>query len=80
LAKKKARELGELERKKWVGCEEESLSIARQCELVSLPRSTYYYRAQEESGLNLELMNLIDAICMESSSYGSRKITEELKA
>jgi putative transposase len=35
------------------------LSLARQCELVSIARSSYYYRPKPESELNLELMRLI---------------------
>jgi putative transposase len=36
------------------------LSIARQCALVGLPRSTYYSQAQGESAENLHLMRLLD--------------------
>ena len=36
------------------------LSITRQCRLVSISRSTYYYEGSGESELNLELMRLID--------------------
>ena len=36
------------------------MSIARQCDLVGLPRSTYYYQAQGESEENLTLMRLLD--------------------
>src|SRR5262249_5736363 len=34
------------------------LSIARQCDLVGLPRSTYYYHTQGERAENLALMHL----------------------
>ena len=34
------------------------LSIARQCELVSISRSGFYYRPTGETPLNLELMQL----------------------
>ena len=36
------------------------MSIARQCALVGLPRSTYDYQGQEESAENLTLMRLLD--------------------
>ena len=36
------------------------LSIVRQCELVSISRSGFYYRSAGETPLNLELMRLID--------------------
>jgi hypothetical protein len=37
-----------------------SLSIARQCQLVSISRSGFYYQPSGESELNLTLMRLID--------------------
>ena len=36
------------------------LSIARQCELVAISRSSFYYKGKGETVLNLELMRLID--------------------
>jgi putative transposase len=36
------------------------LSIARQCELAGLARSSYYYRAAGEAEENLRLMRLLD--------------------
>ena len=36
------------------------ISIYRQCELLGLPRSSYYYESAGESEYNLELMKLID--------------------
>ncbi|WP_268224069.1 IS3 family transposase [Sinomicrobium oceani] len=36
------------------------LSIVRQCELVQVSRSSFYYKPVGESALNLELMRLID--------------------
>ena len=37
------------------------LSIARQCELVSISRSSFYYHPVGETAENLALMRLIDA-------------------
>ena len=37
-----------------------TLSIRRQCELVGLNRSTFYWQPAGESPLNLALMRLID--------------------
>ncbi len=37
------------------------LSLVRQCELVGIARSSYYYEPKPESAFNLELMRLIDA-------------------
>lgn len=36
------------------------LSIEKQCEILDIPRSSYYYQAKGESALNLELMRLMD--------------------
>ena len=56
------------------------LSVRRQCELLSLNRSTYYFpppaTADEES---LHLMELIDRIYLDMPYYGRRKITRELR-
>jgi putative transposase len=41
--------------------EHRRLSVARQCELVSISRSGFYHRPVGETPLNLELMRLIDA-------------------
>jgi putative transposase len=38
----------------------EKLSISRQCELIEVTRSSFYYKPVGESILNLELMRLID--------------------
>ena len=54
------------------------LSIVRQCELLGLPRSTYYYELATESIENLELMRRIDEQYLETPFYGSRKMAEEL--
>ena len=37
------------------------LSLVRQCRLVHMARSSYYYRAKRESEFNLDLLRLIDA-------------------
>ena len=36
------------------------LSVRRQCELIGLNRSTYYYESAKETPLNLTLMRMID--------------------
>jgi hypothetical protein len=36
------------------------LSIARQWDLIGLPRSTYYYQVQGESAEHLHVMHLLD--------------------
>ena len=46
------------------------LSIVTQCELLGLPRSTWYYQPVGESAENLELMRLLD------EQYTERPSTE----
>ena len=36
------------------------LSVSRQCELLGLSRSSYYYEPAKETAENLALMGLID--------------------
>jgi putative transposase len=55
-----------------------TLSIRRQCELVSLNRATYYWQPASESPLNLELMQLIDQEYTRAPFYGYRKMTARL--
>jgi putative transposase len=51
------------------------LSIARQCELIGLPRASYYREISfSESQENLELMRLIDEEYTRHPFYGSRKM------
>lgn len=55
------------------------ITILRQCELLDLSRSGYYYRPQEESPLNRLLMNLIDEQYTKTPFYGVEKMTEHMK-
>lgn len=55
------------------------LSIVRQCELVAISRSSFYYQGKGETFLNLELMRLIDEQFLETPFYGSRQMTRHLK-
>jgi putative transposase len=55
------------------------LPVVRQCALVSISRSGFYYRRQGETPLNLELMRLIDAQFLETPWYGSRQMARHLR-
>jgi helix-turn-helix protein len=59
--------------------EHPSLSVARQCELVSISRSGFYHQPVGETPLSLELMRLIDAQFLETPWYGSRQIVRHLR-
>ena len=54
--------------------EHSRLSITRQCRLVSIARSSFYYEGRSESPLNLRLMRLIDEQFLETPFYGSRQM------
>jgi putative transposase len=55
------------------------LSIRRQCDLVGLNRGTLYYQPAAETGLNLELMRVIDQEYLRTPFYGYRKMTARLQ-
>ena len=55
------------------------LSVRRQCELLGLGRSSYYYEAAPESPENLRLMGLIDRQYTDHPFYGSRRMATWLK-
>lgn len=56
------------------------LSISRQCELVGLPRSVFYYQPAKADEENLRLMEEVDRLYLKHPFYGSRKMTQVLKA
>jgi len=53
-----------------VDADHPGLSIARQCELLSIARSSFYRTACGESEMNLTLMRLIDEQFLECPWYG----------
>jgi putative transposase len=54
------------------------LSIARQCELLELPRSTAYYKPVEVSEADLALMRIIDELHLKYPFAGSRMLRDLL--
>jgi len=55
------------------------LSIGKQCRLLSISRSSFYYTPKGESGQNLTLMRLIDEQFLETPFYGVRQMTWHLR-
>ncbi|MGZ6220445.1 MAG: IS3 family transposase, partial [Syntrophales bacterium] len=51
--------------------------IQRGCELMNLPRRSFYHQRKEKS-LDKGLESRIDDICLEFSGYGYRRVTREL--
>lgn len=58
---------------------EANLSISKRCELLDLPRSTYYYKPNKNMEEDLKYMKLIDRIYLNYPFLGSRKIAKVLK-
>ncbi len=52
----------------------------RQCQLVGLARSSFYYQSQGESEENLRLMRLLDQEYTRHPFYGSPRLTAWLRA
>ncbi len=69
------------EKKKYIQPIHPKLSIQRQCELIGLPRSSYYGEGLygQESPENLELMKLIDAEYTRHTFYGTRQMRNYLR-
>ena len=53
--------------------------LTRQCQLLALSRSTFYYQAKQAPEGDLELMRLIDECHLERPFYGSRRIRDWLE-
>ena len=56
-----------------------SLSVMRQCELVSISRSSFHYQPVGETAENLALMRLVDAQFLETPWYGLRQMARHLR-
>jgi putative transposase len=67
------------ERKAMIDATQVGLSVVQQCILLSLCRSSLYYRARGESEENLQLMRLIDEHYLEYPFKGSRRMYVHLK-
>ncbi len=64
------------ERKAMVRRDVSGLSLSRQCEILSISRSSLYYRLRGESPANLALMRRIDELFLKHPFYGSRHLHE----
>jgi putative transposase len=83
LVEKKDRtsRLSVAEKRQCIQSDHPELSVARQCELIGLSRSSYYRGALigTESEENLMLMRLIDEEYTRHPFYGSRKLRDYLR-
>ena len=62
-----------------VGSTHPQLSIVRQCLLLGISRSSFYYEATGESPFNLGLMRIIDGQFLETPFFGSRQMAKWLR-
>ena len=58
------------ERKEMITRDRPDLSLSRQCRLLSISRSSFYYRPKGESSENLALMRRIDELFLKYPFYG----------
>lgn len=66
------------ERKKMIQRETPDLGLSRQCRLVSISRSSFYYQSKGTSQANLALMEQIDKLFTKCPFYGSRQMVRAL--
>lgn len=55
------------------------ISISRQCEILSVARSTFYYKPVEKNDSDIKIMDIIDEIYTQYPFYGRRRITAYLR-
>ncbi len=67
------------QRRELVDRQHRSLSIARQCQLMGVSRSSLYYRAKGTSQEDLSLMRELDRQYLETPFYGSRRMKASLE-
>jgi len=56
-----------------------NLSVSRQCRLVGVPRSSFYFKPQPVKPEDLELMRMIDEQYLKTPFYGSRSMTKHFR-
>ena len=67
------------ERKALIGRDQPELSLSRQCEILAISRSSFYYTPKGESPANLALMRRIDELYLKYPFYGSRQMVRQLR-
>ena len=56
-----------------------ALSVGKQCKLLLISRSSFYYQPKGETALNLMLMRQIDEQFLETPFFGVRQMTWHLR-
>ncbi len=67
------------ERKAMIAPDRPDLSLSRQCRLLSISRSSFYYAPRGESPENLALMRRIDKLFLRYPFYGGRQMARQLR-
>ncbi len=67
------------ERKAMIRRDQPDLSLSRQCEILAISRSSFYYTPKGESPANLALMRRIDELFLKYPFYGSRQMVRQLR-
>jgi len=55
-----------------------NLTVARQCDLLLINKSTYYYQPKSLTARELEIMSVIDEIYTEHPYFGARRMSKHL--
>lgn len=79
MVKKNVEPLARSQKRSLIGQQRCQISIHRQCELLGLSSSSYYYKPCQAEEEELSLMRQIDELYMQYPFYGSRRITEALR-
>ena len=66
------------DRKAMIAPERPGLSLSRQCQILSISRSAFYYTPKGEAPENLALMRRIDELFLRYPFFGSRQMVRQL--
>jgi putative transposase len=80
MVKKKASMRSLNDKKQMIDSQDKKLTIEEQCELIQLPRSSYYYCKSGVSTKDLAIMREMDEMYLEDPTRGTRRYSAELSA
>jgi putative transposase len=62
-----------------IDADDQKLSVSRQCLVLNLNRSTYYFKKKPLKPEDLKLMRIIDEQYLKTPSWGSRSMRNHLR-
>lgn len=65
-------------RRSMIDNDDSNLSVARKCDLLSINKSTYYYKPKGLTQRDLKIMTIIDEIYKEHPYFGARRMSKHL--